>query len=113
MAKALWVIPQQEWMIQFGTQTEQWGQVGELREPAGSLLQVGAQSSVLEKEDLPHHLGLCTALPGWIPLYEQGWLLNRKTRPNSGEMVMCTVESCQALRVQFWVTSDAWRPPLL
>lgn len=112
----MWVIPQQESTIQFRTQAEQGGQVGEPREPrepARSLLQLGVQPSVLEEGNLPHHPGLCSALPHWIPLHEQGWLLNRKTRPKPGEMVTYTSGSCQALRGQLWVTSDAWTLPLL
>lgn len=95
MAKAVWVIPQLEWVIQCGTQAV--GTGGRAGTASRSLLQLGPQPSVLEKGYLPHHPGLCTALPDWIPLHEQEWLLNRKTKPNSGEMVMYTGGSCQAL----------------
>lgn len=43
------------------------GLVGELREPVGSLLQLGAQPSLLE-EGLSH-LGRCAVPPDWVPLH--------------------------------------------
>lgn len=61
MAKATWVIPQQEWMTQCGTEAV--GKGGRAGTASGSLLQPGAQPNVLEEEG--------SSLSSWTM---HGWL---------------------------------------